>query len=149
MAHDQAVDEVLDDLAEGQGDDGQIVAPEPQYGYAHDDARDARAYGAGHHSDGQPQRFKGDGLCQTHGSDDAGKSAHAHKSRMAQTQLTQNTHSEVQGHSHDHIAACRDQQTYLLAAQSSVVHQNGDDDECDDDAQIGGEIHLGAFFHVV
>lgn len=30
-AHQKAVDQILDDLAEGQGDNGQVVPPEPQH----------------------------------------------------------------------------------------------------------------------
>ena len=75
---------VLDDLAEGQGDDGEVVAAQPEHRHAHDDARDGGKRRADDDGDYEAQLRRGHGALQAHGGDDAGKRADAHEARVAE-----------------------------------------------------------------
>ena len=142
-AHQQAVDDVPDDLAEGQGDDGQIVAPQPQHGHAHDDAGDGGKDGA--HQDGQhhPRQLAGHRGGQAHGGDDAGEGAHAHKARVAQGQLTQDTHGQVQRDGHDNISADGHQQALHGRGNGPRRRQDLHDNIDQDDHTIGDKVVPG------
>ena len=56
-AHQKAVDQILDDLAEGQGDNGQVVPPEPQHRNPDDEAHDGGKEGAHHQGDDHPHQI--------------------------------------------------------------------------------------------
>ena len=77
----------------------------------------------------------------THGGDDARVGADAHKAGVAQTQLTEDTHGEVQGYGHGHIAADGDQQAGHGAVQDSGTAEQCDGHIEDHNTEIGGEIH--------
>ena len=49
--HIEHHDDVLNDLPEGQGDNGQIVPPEPQHRHAHQQSEKAGEGGTHHHGD--------------------------------------------------------------------------------------------------
>ena len=131
MAHDEAGHKLLDDLAEGQSHDGQIVALEPQHGSTHDEAGDGGEQRAHDHGDGQPQTGGGDHIQQALRSDDAREGTYAHKARMPQTQLTKDAHRQVQGHSHRHIAADGDQQAGHGTVQNTGLAEGGHHEEKD------------------
>ena len=88
------VDQVLDNLAEGQCHYRQIVAAQAEHRDADEDSKGSRHKGADHKCNHHRQG----GI---HGSLDAlgkqgpGKGSHAHKARMAQAQLTQDTYREI------------------------------------------------------
>ena len=125
-AHDEAGDELLEDLAEGQGHDGQVVAVEAQHRDAHQKAHHGGEEGADNHGEGQAQGGGGDGGGKTHGGDDAGEGAHAHEARVAQGQIAQDAHHQVQGDGHDDIAADGHQHALLGAGEGPVFAENGD-----------------------
>ena len=104
-AHIEDVDDIFDDLAEGQGDDGQIIAPEPQNGHAHDKAGDSGAHGAHQHGHRQTDGAGGDRLLEGEGDHNAGERAHAHKAGVAEAQLTGDAHYQIQGDGHGDIGA--------------------------------------------
>ena len=131
MAHDEAGHQLLDDLTEGQSHDGQIVALKPQHGSAHDEAGDGGEQRAHDHGDGQPQTGGGDHIQQALRSDDAREGAHAHKASVAQTQFAQNTHRQVQGHGHGHIAADGNQQAGHGTVQNTGLAEGGHHEEKD------------------
>ena len=141
------VQHVLDDLAEGQGHDGEIVAPQAQ----HRDA-DEEAEHAGHHTADEHGERKAQHRGHFRAGDDpehrAGESAHAHKARMAQAQLAQDAHGEVQRDSKHHIGA--DGHQHALhgvvqhAAHGPRLH---DDVEYHDDA-VGDQIAARGLFHI-
>ena len=61
-AHIEAVDDVLDDLAEGQRDDGQIVALKPQHRDADEHTGDGGKECADHNGEDQADGTGGDGV---------------------------------------------------------------------------------------
>ena len=95
--HPDTVDNALDNFTEGQGHNGQIVAPQTQNGNADQEARDTGAQTAANQGADQPEGFGFDGQAVEHpaGNDHAGEGAHAHKSGVAQAQLTGNAHHQV------------------------------------------------------
>lgn len=97
LAQVEVVDDALDDLAEGQGDDGEVVAVEAQHGDAHQQPRDPRTDSPRHHGDGKAERRRGDGALKAYGRDHAGEGAHAHEACVAQGELAQDAHRQVQG----------------------------------------------------
>ena len=58
----EVVENTLDDLAESQRHNGQIVAVEPQDGDADQHAGNGGKYGADHHGNSQTQGHRGDGI---------------------------------------------------------------------------------------
>ena len=118
-AHQKAVDQILDDLAEGQGDNGQVVPPEPQHRNPDDEAHDGGKEGTHHQGDDHPHQIIWDSRLQAHGGNDAGEGAHAHEAGMAQRQLSQNADGQVQGDGHAHVAADGNQHT-----AQRTVHQS-------------------------
>ncbi len=94
-AHQQAGDELLDDLAEGQRHDGEVVAREPQHRNADQKADDGGEEGAHDHRQRQAHRCGGDHAHEAHGGDDAGEGADAHEARVTETQVAQDAHREV------------------------------------------------------
>ena len=153
-AHIQDIKDILDDLAKGQGDNGQIVALQTQHGHAHDHAGDTGAHCAHQHGHCQPGDAVGDGLLQGHGGHDAREGAHAHKARVAQGQLPGEAHHQVQGHGHGDIGA----DGHQLPGDGGGDHprpvQDLDDDvKGDDDAvsdEFSRQFSLGgcALFHL-
>ena len=105
----EIVDDGLDDLAAGQRHDGQIVTLEPQGRQAHQQAHHRRRHAAQQHGQRHPHS-DGDALRQLNGEQAAGEQAHGHEARMAQRQLTQQAHHQIQGHRHDDVAGHGDGQ---------------------------------------
>ena len=65
----------------------------------------------------------GDALRQLNGEQAAGEQAHGHEARMAQRQLTQQAHHQIQGHRHDDVAGHGDEHIGDLPAGSSGVNE--------------------------
>ena len=65
-AHIQTVHNILDDLSEGEGYDGEIVAVQSQYGYSYDDTCYARKRCADQKRQYQAQCRVGDAIRQRH-----------------------------------------------------------------------------------
>ena len=85
--HVQHHDDVLDDLPEGQGDDGEIIALQAQHGHAHNHAPRRPEHRAHRHGQGKAQGGEGDRLRQQEGGHHPGEGPQAHKARVAQGQL--------------------------------------------------------------
>ena len=111
VADDEAVYKLLDDLAEGQRHDGQIIAVQTQHRDADERSRDAREDRAHHYCERKAHAVRGDGALQAHCRDNAGERADAHESRVSQTQLAEDADGEVQGDGHDDVAADWDELT--------------------------------------
>ena len=139
----EVADNVLHDLAEGQGHDGQIVAPQPQDRYADEESDDTGKHAAAEHGQQQPQEIIGNGILQKRRDDNSGKSADAHKAGMAQTQLTADTNQQVQGYGQRNVDADGNQQALHGAAQHSGRVGSLHHDEGDDNHKIGHEVGAG------
>ena len=111
---------VFDDLTEGEGYDGEVVALEAQYRHADDDTRNRRKQSGNDHSDSQTQRCKRNRIRQTGGGDNARKRADRHKARMAERQLTEDADGQVERDRHDNIRADRHKQTLDLAGDAAA-----------------------------
>ena len=103
--HIEIGDDILDDLAEGQRHNGQIVAVEPQHRDPDQHAGDGGEHRANGHADHQPQRAGDHDALQGHGGGHAGEGAHAHEARVTQTQLAGDSHHQIQRQGHHHIGA--------------------------------------------
>ena len=88
------------------------------------------------HQDGDNQAQAGGGLRQGHSGDDAGKGPQAHKAGVAQAQLPQNAHGEVQGDSHNNVAADRHQQAFQGIGNHVLGHQQLEEQESGNDNAI-------------
>ena len=119
--HIEAVENVFDDLTEGQSDDGQVVAPQTKHGDTDEEACNTGQYCADDDTEGHEQGWACDIIAQHGHGDDAGKSADAHKARVTQAQLAHDTNGKVQGQSHDDI----DADGYQLAAQTALEDTAG------------------------
>lgn len=97
MAHDEAGHKLLDDLAEGQSHDGQIVALEPQHGAP--TMKPAMVANSAPTIMAMVSRRPAEGthIQQALRSDDAREGTYAHKACMPQTQLTKDAHRQVPG----------------------------------------------------
>ena len=121
QAHVEVPDQVLQDLAKSQSHDGKIVAPQTQNGNADDHAHDACHNAADDHSQQQPDcAVRNNGLDGS-GHHNAGESADAHETGVAQAQLTRNTNHQVQRNRQHDINADRDQ----LALQGTAECAHG------------------------
>ena len=117
-ADDEAVYELFDYLAEGQGDDGEIVAAQAEHGDADNDTRYGGAGRAGDEGYGEPHGLGGDGGLEAHRRHDAGEGADAHEARVAEAQLAEDADGEVQRDGHDDVAAYG----HELAAEGAREH---------------------------
>ena len=142
VADDEAVDELFDDLAEGQRDDGEVVALQAEHRRADEKADDGGEDRADDHRDGETHGSVRDRAHQALRDDDAGKCADTHKARVAEAQLTEDTDRQVQRHGHGHVAADGDEQTDGGALERTVVLQDRRDDKDDDHAEIGRKVDL-------
>ena len=138
-------DEVLQDLTEGQGDDGQIVAPQTQDGDTDEEAHDASHGAAADHGDGQAQNVRFHTASQQTADDNAGEGADAHETGMAQAQLTADADQQVQRNGQHDVAAGGDQIAGDGAAQHAQRRQGLHDGKCHDDEQVGHGIGAGIF----
>ena len=84
----EAVEDVLDDLAEREGDNRQIVAVQAKDGNADDDACDCRDKRARDDRRQKAERGGRDAALKAHRNDNAGKRPDAHKPGMSKAQLT-------------------------------------------------------------
>ena len=137
----EIADDVLHDLAKGQGHNGQVVTPQPQHGNTDEKAHDPSQRTADHHGSQQPQGPVGNGIGQQCRRHHAAESTDAHKSGMAQAQLTADAHQQVQGHCQHHIGTSRNQEALHGAAELSLAHQQLEDQEGRRHHNIGGGIH--------
>ena len=146
IADEQAVDQIRDDLAEGERHDGEVVTLEPQHRRTDEQAHDGGEDRADDHGDGKAHRRIGDRREQALRDDDAAERAYAHKARVAEAQLTEDADGQVQRDRHGHIAADGYEQTDRLAVEHPAVLQNGHDDEDGDHAEVSREVDLGGLF---
>ena len=134
QAHIQYHDDIADNLPKGQSDDSQVVPLEAQHRHPHQHA--SQGPGDAAHQDGDNQAQAGGGLRQGHSGDDAGKGPQAHKAGVAQAQLPQNAHGEVQGDSHNNVAADRHQQAFQGIGNHVLGHQQLEEQESGNDNAI-------------
>ena len=148
-ANDEAVDKLLDDLAEGERHDGEIVALQAEHGRADekadergekrtDEHREREAHGAIRNESRKALR-----------DNDTGERANAHKACVAEAQLAENADREVQRNGHGHIAADRHEKTDDRALERAVALQHRHDDEGGDHAEIGRKVDPGGFLEGV
>ena len=102
---EQHVYQVFNNLAEGQGHNRQIIAPQPQHRDTDEHAEEGCRKSADNQGQNKPQQAVGNGILHTFGKEGAGKGSHAHKSRMAQAQLSQHAYHQVQGDCQNYIVA--------------------------------------------
>ena len=134
----EVAENILHDLAKGQGHNGQIVAPEPQHGNADDKADQARQHAADDHADHQPQHPIGHRPGQQRRDNNACKRADAHKARMAQAQFPADTHQQVQRNRQNDIGTGRNQEAPGGAVQLALGGQKLQNEECSRHQDIGG-----------
>ena len=127
------VDDVLDDLTEGEGYDGEVVALEAEYRHADDDAGERRKDRADDHGNSQTQRSERDGVREAGRGDDAGERAYRHEAGMAERQLAEDADGQVERDRHDDIRADRHEQALDLARDHAARDERLYDDECGDD----------------
>ena len=148
-------DQALDDLAEGQGDDGQVVAVEPQHRDADEEAQHGGHQGAEDHGQGQPQRGGGHAVLEGLGKGGAGEGPQAHEAGVAQAQLAGDAHHQVQGQGHGDIGADGDELALQHGAHAplgkepeGLDHQEGHDHQgVGEEAGAGRAFHLSESFH--
>ena len=133
----EVIENALDDFAKGQRHDSQIVAVEAQDRDANEEAHDGSKDRADNERNGEAQRGGGNGILQGNGCGSAHEGADAHEARVAQGQLTEDTHGEVQGHRHDHVGADGHQHALERGAQMSALGDDLHDDESRDDHAVG------------
>ena len=141
----ETVENIFDDLTEGQGHDCQIVAPQTQDGYADEEADDGSQQTADEDGNNHQQNGVTDVLVQKGNGHNAGKSADAHKTGMAQAQLAQNAHGKVQGQGHDDIDADGNKLTAEAAAEDAVVIQKQNNGKNNHNADQRNDILPGGF----
>ena len=109
-----------DDLAKAEGQDGEVVAAQPQGRDADQHAEQAGHGGA----EGEPRR-KGDGLRPgaVFGEQGAGVGAHRHKAGVAQRQLPQVAGGDVQRDGQDDVDAHQQQHLVLVGAEHIGAQQ--------------------------
>ena len=140
--------QALDDLAESQGNNGQIVAVEAQHGDTDKEAEETGQGGAHQHGHGQAQGSKGDHAGQSTGSGAAHKGADAHKSGVAQAQLAGHANHQVQGQSHGDVGTDGDQLSLQHRADANGTPQHLDDQEGHNDQSIGKQAGPGGLVHI-
>ncbi len=138
-------DDILHDLAEGQGHDGQIVAPQPQDGNADEEADDGSQQTADENGNNHQQNGVTDVLVQKGNGHNAGKRADAHKTGMAQAQLAADAHQKVQGNRQGDVDTDGNQVTIDRAAQHSGSVQKLHDNKRRNDHKIGDSVGPGGF----
>ena len=134
----QAVDDVADDLAERQRNDGEVVAAQTQHRNADQHARNACRHAASQNRQQQADGFVGQShtLAQPHGHHDAGERADAHKARVTEAQFAGNADRQVQRNSHDDIRADRHKLTFERAGhRAGGNHHLAGDKRRDDHAE--------------
>ena len=119
----------LDDLAEGQGHDGQVVAAQTEGGDTDDDTADSGHTAAHQKGDEEGHDTVAQRFLQKRGHLTADVGTHAHKSRVAQGKLTEEAHHQGQGHRQDDADGDLLQKEQKRAVQPSARH--GDDREHD------------------
>ena len=147
----QHIDDILDDLAEGQRDDREIVALEAQHRHADDHARNRSADAADDDRKREPQRLKGYCIGQRRGGHNAGKCAHRHEARMAERQLAQDADRQVERNREDDIGADRHEQalhqTGDRARREHGLHDNkGDDHDAEGQQRVPSRFGSGILF---
>ena len=141
-ANDEAVDKLLDDLAKGERHDGEIVALQAEHGRADEKADERGEKRADEHREREAHGAIRNESRKALRDDDTGERAYAHKARVAEAQLTEDTDRQVQRHGHGHVAADGDEQTDGGALERTVVLQDRRDDKDDDHAEIGRKVDL-------
>ena len=107
----EILDHHADDLTESQGDDGEVVAPQPQ-GRNADEHAEHRSQGP---AEEQSQReFHQTQQIHVQGEERRGIGADGHEARMTQHQFAQYAGGEVEGGSQQHIDADGDDDALVL-----------------------------------
>ena len=131
-AHDQAGDNLFDDLAKGQGHDGQVVTAQAKNRDADQKAQNGSGDSADDDADDQAHRIGGNGALERDGGNDARVGADAHKARVAQRQVARDADDEVERDGHNDIGRDGNQLTGNHARNHVVGLHNEHDGECDD-----------------
>ena len=132
-AEGQVVDQVDDDHAEAQGDDGQIVALQPQGRNTHQQAQQSGGRPSGQHAQQQHQQKDGAGFLridartlERQGDQRRRIGADGHEAAMPQGQLPQKAQHQIQRRRHDdQVAALPDGRgdLQLHGAAAQLAHQ--------------------------
>ena len=150
-------DDALDDLTESQGDNGQVVAVEPEHRDADEEAQQGGHRRPRRHGQRQAQGGEGHAVLEGQGHGGAGESADAHKARVAQAQLAGHAHHQVQGQGHDYVRADGDQLALQHGANAPLLEgahklhdqKGGDHQDICKEAAAGGALHLSKSFHLL
>ena len=110
-ADDQAGDDLLDDLAERERHDRQVVAAKAQNRDTDDSAEDGGAGGTDHDADGKADGIGWHGALERDSGDDTRVGADAHEAGMAERQVTGDADNEVQRDGHDDVGSDRHELT--------------------------------------
>lgn len=129
-AHNEAGDDLFDDLAKSQGHDGQIVAAQTQDRDTDQEAQDGSGDSADHDADDQAHRIGRDGALQRDRGDDARVGTDAHKARVAQRQVARDADDEVEGDGHDDVGRNGNQLTGDHARDHVVRLHKEHDGKC-------------------
>ena len=103
----QIVDEGLDDLAEGEGHNGKVVAVEPQDRDADQQTDDRGQQRAACERDDKNPSVRNAGAVECGGDHRSGEGADAHESGVSEGKLAEHADREVQRQRHDDIGADR------------------------------------------
>ena len=104
-AQEYDVDHIFNDLAEGQGYDGQVVALQTKYRNTDQEA-EQRGYCSSHQKcQEEPKPRRVNHVSRDLGKQRSGKGSGAHEARVSQTQLSQDTYGQVQGDGQNHVYA--------------------------------------------
>ena len=104
-AHIEVVEDVLDDLAEGQGHDGEVVAMQAHDRDADEEPGERRAGRRDDEAQDEQHRHARDSTLEHGDRHDAREGTHAHEAGMAEGQLAGDSHDEVEGDGHAHVGA--------------------------------------------
>ena len=105
----EVIEDALDDLAEGEGHDGEIVAVEAQHGNPDQKAHDGGKERADHQRQRETQGSARHKLLKRDGGGYAREGADAHEARVTEAELTQHADGEVQRERHHDIGTDRNE----------------------------------------
>ena len=141
-------DDVLDDLAASQGDNGKIVAPEPQGGQTDRKAKERRYQAANDHGKRQADRH-GEDIHQGDGQKAAGEKPDRHEPSVAQGEFPQKADNEIERDRQHDVDRNGDDHIGELAGETAAIQQVGDHsvNRCDQDEgqKIAGKFEFFLF----
>lgn len=116
----EILDHHADDLTESQGDDGEVVAPQPQGRNADEHAEHRSQCSA---EEQRQREFHQGRQVHVQGEERRGIGADGHEARMTQHQFAQYAGGEIEGGSQQHIDADGDDDALVLHRDEARGHQ--------------------------